>query len=228
MIKIAMSDGMNETIRTPKGDKRPRRTETKEVRRQQLIDATIRSIAKHGIGGTTMSTVTDIAGLSLGIVNFHFQSKQKLLEETLIYLAREHHHQWFKAYNDAGLSSIAKLMAIVDAHFHPRICSRQKLAVWYAFYGEAGRREVYRKLIEDIDIERFDLSLRLCEKIAQEGRYHAIPPRQIANLLEALYDGIWLELLTYPESYTRKNARDQIRAFLATVYPDHLDMPTFS
>ena len=219
---------MNEAIRTPKGDKRPRRTETKEVRRQQLIDATISSIAQHGIGGTTMSTVTDTAGLSLGIVNFHFQSKQKLFEETLIHLAREHHHQWLRAYKDAGLSAIAKLMAIVDAHFHPRICSRKKLAVWYAFYGEAGRREVYRKLIEDIDMERFDLSLRLCEKIAKEGGYHAIPPRQIASLLEALYDGIWLELLTYPESYTRKKARDQIRAFLATVYPDHVDMPTFS
>jgi TetR/AcrR family transcriptional repressor of bet genes len=218
---------MTETIRTSKGDKRPRRTETKEVRRQQLIDATISSIAKHGIGGTTMSTVTDIAGLSLGIVNFHFQSKQNLLEETLVYLAREHQQQWLKAYNDAGLSAIAKLMAIVDAHFHPRICTPKKLAVWYAFYGEAGRRSVYRKLIEDIDMERFNLSLQLCEKIAEEGSYDAVPPRQIANLLEALYDGMWLELLTYPESYTRQKACNHIRAFLATIYPDHTEMPSF-
>lgn len=220
---------MNEIASTPKPSGKPaRRTEAREVRRQQLIDATIESISRYGIGGTTMSTVTEIAGLSLGIVNFHFQSKQNLLEETLVHLAREHHDQWLTAYRDAGLSAKGKLLAIVDAHFHPRISSTKKLAVWSAFYGEAGRRKVYRKLIEDIDLERFDLSLGLCEEIAQEGGYSGIPPRQVANLLEALYDGMWLELLTYSESYTRQQARDHIVAFLASVYPDHFDMPTFS
>lgn len=217
---------MNKTLRKAKPTEKPaRRTESKEVRRQQLIDATIKSIARHGIGGTTMSTVTELAGLSLGIVNFHFKSKQNLFEETLVFLAREHHDHWSKAYQDAGLTAADKLTAIVDAHFDRRICSPRKLAVWYAFYGEAGRRKVYRKLIEDIDYERYDVSQRLCEQIAEEGGYGGIPPKQVNNLLEALYDGVWLELLTYPESYSRDEARDQIIAFLAQVYPDHFDMP---
>lgn len=220
---------MNEAIRPPKPPrKKARRTESREVRRQQLIDATIKSIARHGIGGTTMSTVTDAAGLSTGIVNFHFDSKQKLFEETLLFLAREHHEQWRKAYEDAGLSAVAKLLAVVDAHFHKRICTPRKLAVWYAFFGEAGRRKVYRQLIEDIDAERFDLSLRLCKQITREGGYTTMPARQVACILEALYDGIWLELLTYPESCSRKQARNHIGAFLASVFPDHVEMPTFS
>lgn len=219
---------MNQSIKTPDGtDRRTRRTESKEVRRQQLIDATITSIARHGIGGTTLSRVTEIAGLSLGIVNFHFKSKQNLFEETLVSLAQEHHAQWRRAYDDAGLSAAEKLLAIVDAHFHPAICSPKKLAVWYAFFGEAGRRRVYRRLIETIDMERYDLSLRLCEELARESGGSAIPPRQIANLLEALYDGIWLELLTYPEHYTRETARDHIVAFLARMFPDHVGMPAF-
>lgn len=216
------------TRQAQEADRTPRRTEPRQVRRQQLIDATITSIAEHGIGGTTMSTVTETAGLSIGIVNFHFQSKQKLLEETLTCLALEHHEQWLKAYRDAGLSPAAKLMAIVDAHFHARICSPKKLAVWYAFYGEAGRRKVYRKLIEEIDMERFEVSLSLCEQITEEGGYKIMPARQVASILEALYDGIWLELLTYPESYTRARARDHVRAFLATVFPGQVEMPGFS
>lgn len=219
---------MNETLRKPKTNGKPaRRTESKAVRRQQLIEATISSIAKNGIGGTTMSTVTEQAGLSIGIVNFHFKSKQNLFEETLMYLAREHHDHWLKAYNDAGLTAPEKLLAIVDAHFHAKICSQKKLSVWYAFYGEAGRRKIYRKLIEKIDDERFDISLRLCEEINADGRYQGLPPRQVANLLEAYYDGMWLELLTYPENYTREKARDHIVAFLASVYPAHFAMPVF-
>ncbi|MGI9368424.1 MAG: TetR family transcriptional regulator C-terminal domain-containing protein [Ruegeria sp.] len=204
-----------------------RRTEPKEVRRQQLIDATIDSIAKNSIGGTTMSTVTDIAGLSLGIVNFHFKSKQNLLEETLLFLAREHHDQWLQAFNNAGLSAPDKLLAIVDAHFQPQICTPKKLAVWFAFFGEAGRRKTYRKLIEDIDRERYSIALRLCREIAKEGGNTAIPPRQVANILEALYDGVWLELLTYPENWNRLEARNHITAFLAKVYPSHFQMPEF-
>ncbi len=197
------------------------------MRRQQLIDATIDSIAQNGIGGTTMSTVTEIAGLSLGIVNFHFKSKQKLLEETLLFLANEHHEQWLVAFDNAGLSAPEKLLAIVDAHFHPQICTPKKLAVWFAFFGEAGRRKVYRNLINDIDQERYNIALRLCSEISEDGGYDDIPPMQVANILEALYDGIWLELLTYPENFQRSVAQDHIAAFLSKVYPDHFRMPAF-
>ena len=219
-------------MNAPDIEKKPKkgkgRTETREVRRQQLIDATIDSIAKNGIGGTTMSTVTEIAGLSLGIVNFHFQNKQTLLEETLLSLAREHHDQWLKAYRKAGLTAPNKLIAIVDAHFKARICSPKKLAVWFAFFGEAGRGKVYRKLIEDIDFERYEISLKLCEEISAHSTAVRMQPRQVANLLEALYDGMWLELITYPENISRAEARDHVRAFLSSVYPDHFDMPEFA
>lgn len=219
---------MNQTLRKPTSeDKPPRRTETKEVRRQQLINSTINSIAKHGIGGTTMSTVTDDAGLSLGIVNFHFESKQKLFEETLMHLAHEHHEHWLKEYRDAGLGAKDKLLAIVDAHFHPKICTRKKLAVWFAFYGEAGRRKTYRKLIEDIDAERFDISVELCTRLVEEGQYTGLPTRQIANILEAIYDGMWLDILTYPASYTRETAQAHLHGFLASTFPKHFDMPDY-
>lgn len=202
-------------------DKATPRTASKEVRRRQLIDATINSIAEHGIGGTTMTTVTDLAGLSLGIVNFHFQSKQNLLEETLLFVAREHYDQWDKAYRDAGLDASAKLLAIVDAHFHPRIFTRKKLAVWYAFFGEVRRRAVYRSLVDDMDRERFEVSTRLCADILADGGYDGPPADHVARMLEALYDGLWLNTLMYPGKFTRDGSKRQIRVFLATIFPRH-------
>ena len=202
-------------------DKATPRTASKEVRRRQLIDATINSIAEHGIGGTTMTTVTELAGLSLGIVNFHFQSKQNLLEETLLFVAREHYEQWETAYRDAGLDASAKLLAIVDAHFHPRVFTRKKLAVWYAFFGEVRRRAVYRSLVDDMDRERFEVTSQLCAEILAEGGYDAPPADHVARMLEALYDGLWLNTLMYPGKFTREGSRDQIRDYLATIFPRH-------
>ncbi len=219
---------MNKTLRKPDSDmKSGRRTETKAVRRSQLIDATITSIAQHGIGGTTMSRVTEIAGLSTGIVNFHFDSKQNLFEQTLMTLAQEHHAQWYKAFNDAGLTASEKLLAIVDAHFHPKICSRKKLAVWFAFYGEAGRRAVYRSLVDQIDDERYDLSTQLCSEIIEEGHYRCPPAAIVARTLEGLYDGLFLNLLMYPGYVKREDARAQVQAYLATVFPQHFEMPVY-
>ena len=61
-----------------------------KTRRRQLIKATIKCIAKNGLSGITMADVTSKAGLSLGIVNLHFETKEKLLIETLRFITYEY------------------------------------------------------------------------------------------------------------------------------------------
>ena len=174
-----------------------------------------------------MSTVTADAGLSIGIVNFHFKSKQNLLEETLVFLAREHHAHWLKAYEDAGLSPQDKLLAIVDSHFHPKICTRKKLAVWFAFFGEGKRRAIYRSLIDEIDEQRFKLSTELLSEIAGKGQYTGPPPHHISCALQGLYDGLWLNILMYPNEFDRQGSKAQVHAYLASVFPRHFTQPAF-
>ncbi len=204
---------------------KPPRTESREVRRQQLINATIESIAKHGISGTTMTTVTGFAGLSIGLVNFHFKTKETLFEETLRFLAEEHRDQWKKSYNKAELAPEAKLLAIVDAHFHPKICSRKKLSVWFGFYGEAKNRANYRKIMHKMDPERWEQSKRLCAQIIADGGYEHADAEVVADTLEGLYDGYCLNILIYPGDYSREDAKAQIRIYLATTFPKHFERP---
>ncbi|MGR3662432.1 MAG: TetR family transcriptional regulator C-terminal domain-containing protein [Paracoccaceae bacterium] len=200
--------------------KRPR-TASKEVRRQQLINATIDSIAKHGFAGTTMTIVTRAADLSVGLANFHFKTKQNLFEETLRFLAEEHHNQWKKSYEKANLVPEAKLLAIVAAHFHPKICNRRKIAVWFSFFAEATARAAYRRLADDIDAERRDLTVELCRQIINEGGYDNVDPVNVAFTLEGLYDGLWLNILMYPGEFSRLDMMKRIEGYLALVFPNH-------
>jgi len=197
------------------------RTASREVRRRQLVEATIDSIARHGFSGTTMATVTGIAGLSMGIVSFHFQSKDNLLAETLMTLAEEHRDQWRQGIDRPGLSPTAKLLEIVDSHFHPEICTRRKLAVWFAFYGEARYRKAYRTKLTEIDTQRMEESERLCRRIIADGGYQGVDPARVAKSLEGLYDGLWLNILMYPEAFTPAESRSQVIGYLATVFPRH-------
>jgi TetR/AcrR family transcriptional repressor of bet genes len=87
-----MSDA-SATAREVSPDTRSKRRQIrpKAERRQQLIDATIRCIAQHGLSAVTMQMVTSEAGLSVGIANLHFESKDNLLRETLRFVAEEYH-----------------------------------------------------------------------------------------------------------------------------------------
>ena len=62
----------------------------KEVRRKQLIDATMRAIGRYGYASLTLTHVAGEAGLSPGIVNFYFKSKDQLLIATLENIAEEY------------------------------------------------------------------------------------------------------------------------------------------
>jgi AcrR family transcriptional regulator len=197
------------------------RTAPPEVRRRQLIDATITCISKTGIPGTTLTAVTREAGLSLGIVNFHFKNKDTLLAETLRSLAEEHRELWMKALDRTDLSATAKLRAIVEAQFHPRICSRKKLTVWFAFFGEAAHRKSYRATSSHIDMERQEICSDLCRQIITEGDYFELDAEGVTGTLESLFDGFWLNILMYPAKFSREYAADQTLAYLSTVFPGH-------
>ncbi|MCI2397860.1 TetR family transcriptional regulator C-terminal domain-containing protein [Aliiroseovarius subalbicans] len=198
-----------------------KRTTTRVRRRQQLIDATIDCIRKHGISGTTMGRITGLAGLSVGQANFYFETKEKLLEETLRFLAEEHHAHWKAGYEKADLSPQTKLRAIAASHFHPHICSRKKIATWYGFFGEAGSRSHYRDIVNKIDSERRELSTTLCRQIIADGGYEGLDPEDIAFTLEGLYDGFWLNILMYPGKFSRHDAMRRVETYLAQNFPDH-------
>lgn len=202
--------------------KKPR-TASPETRRRQLIDATVSTISKHGISGTTLTAVTKEAGLSLGLVNFHFKSKDALLSETLKFLAEEHRALWMAALARRDLGPADKLRALVDAQFHPRICNRKKLSVWFAFFGEATHRKSYRALVSEIDIERQAACTELCQAIIEEERYSGHSADSVTLTLEGLFDGLWLNILMYPAKFTRDAARRQVLTYLALVFPRHFD-----
>lgn len=197
------------------------RTASPEVRRAQLIQATIDSIARHGMSGTTVKTVSQIAGLSTGIVNFHFESKKNLFDETLRFLAEEHHDRWKSQLAKSGLTSAEKLLAIVEANFDPEICNTRKLTVWFGFFGECTYRRTYRSLVGDIDAERWQISVGLCRAIRDEGGYRNVDPDAVIRNLEALYDGFFLNILMYPDMFSGADAKLRIRDFLADTFPDH-------
>ena len=128
-----------------KPETRAPRKASRESRREQLIEATIETIAANGLSRTTLTEVANAAGLSHGLVNFHFRSKDRLLAETLLYLSEEYRQNWTRALAAAGPSPAERLDALIRADYAPAISTPARLKAWCAFWGEAQSRPVYQE-----------------------------------------------------------------------------------
>jgi len=198
-----------------------KRTAPKEERQQQLIQATIRSVASNGMSDTTMATVSREAGLSQGIINLHFQSKDRLLVETLRFLSEQYQSAWEKAVSKAGNDPADKLAAMVATDFKPPVCDRNKLAVWFAFWGESKSRPTYRKICALRDMAYRVEMVQVCEELVEKGGYQDVDAGSVAAGLSAMTSGLWLDLLTNPRSMSRQWAKQICMSYLATTFPRH-------
>ena len=197
-----------------------RRTASKEVRQGQLIKATIRSIARHGLSETTIATVAREAGLSQGIINLHFKSKERLLEETLGHIVQEYRAAWYKAMDAGGETAVQRLAALAAVDFEKKICQRNKLAVWFAFWGESRSRFTYRKICAESSREYKEVLTGLCEDIIEQGNYR-IQARHVAIGLLAVNSGLWLDMLISPSEMPSERAREISLSYLHGVFPGH-------
>lgn len=199
-----------------------RRVMSKQDRRLQLIKATIKCIAKYGLSGTTMAQVTSEAGLSMGIVNLHFKSKEKLLIETLRYVTDEYNQGHAKIF-DADTSISEKIQALVDFNFDPKITHKNKLAVWFSFFGESKARPTYKQICNQYDVDTEQAIVELFQQAIEEANYQGLDVSLIATGYTALVDGLWLDLLLVTKQITREKAHRIATNYLASFFPRHIN-----
>ncbi len=202
-----------------------KRTASKEQRQLQLIQATIRSIAGNGLSDTTMSRVSKEAGLSQGIINLHFQSKDNLLAETLKFVAEEYRCAWTQALADAGPETVDQLAALVAVDFDKTVCHPDKLAVWFAFWGESKARPTYRNICAARDRAYRTRFNAVITKLIEEGGYTALDAENVSTGLSAMGEGMWLDLLISPRRLSRETAKAVCMNYLSYIFPKHYPRP---
>ena len=202
----------------------PPRKAGREVRRDQLIEATIAALARKGFATLTIADVAKEAGLSPGIIIFHFSSKDDLLAAVLGSLANEYHQNWVNRVKEAGPSPAERMKAMLLADFDTTVFTHEKLAAWIAFWGETQGRPVYDEIYGSLDAERRAASAALCRELIVEGGY-ALDPHLAMCALEALGDGLWLGLAAQGASLrTGEQALEPGKVIMATLrsmFPKH-------
>lgn len=189
------------------------RVNVKDKRKQQLIDANIASIAKRGLSETTIAHVSQGAGMSRGIVNFYFTTKEAMMQETCQYLADEYAAAWERALEKAGADAKAEdaLRAVVAAQFTSAVCNQKKLAVWVAFWGHASSHKEYQKIVAAADAA-FDAKV---QELWAQVQGASVAVDTFAYELHALIRGSWLNFLLSSQASERDALAAKCDAYLS-------------
>lgn len=199
---------------------RPRRTLARDERRLQVIEATIATIAARGLARLTLGDVAREAGVSHGLVLFHFASKDNLLAETLEFLSDEYQKNRQAAVDGAGPKPAARLLALVLADFQPAISTLSRTAAWCAFWAEAPSRPSYQRLCGERDASYIRQIESVCSDLVTEAGY-GVDPIHAARILRLVIEGIWLDMVTIETPYSLADARGTVAAALALCFPRH-------
>lgn len=192
----------------------------KEARKVQLMEATIDCIAARGFADLTLADVARAAGLSVGIVNFYFRSKDVLLIETLRHLINDYIQQTNENFRNAGSSAAAQIAAMIESDFHRTIANRKRVTVWYAFWGETRWRPEFLKICQELSDSFHNETREVFARLIVEGGYRDIDADVIARGFDAMIDGLWLDMLINPKAVERDAAKLVVRTFLAGIFPN--------
>ena len=119
-------------------ERRKFRREGEERRRQDLIDATLDSVAEHGLEGASLRTIALRAGVTAGLIRHYFPGKEELLQEAYAALMGRMTEQAKAALLMENASPRQRLAAFVAANLNAPIIDARVFSLWATFIGRAG------------------------------------------------------------------------------------------
>jgi TetR/AcrR family transcriptional regulator, transcriptional repressor of bet genes len=194
-------------------------------RRREILDAAIVAIARHGLSATTVERVAELAKISPGTIVFHFPRKTELLLATLDDVAAEFEAARKRVLEQTVGRPAEALHRLVRISLDPSVSAPDKVAVWYAFWGEANARKVYSQRVGACDDAYQTDLVALFEELIASGDDRRLDAEAVAFAFAGLLEGLWQDILVKGRRFDRKAATSLAMAYLASLFPAHFDMP---
>ena len=212
-----MSGDVTKSGRSPKFTR-----ETPDIRRQTLIDATRRCMARDGVEGATVRRICDEAGVSPGLLRHHFDGKDALMAETYRVMVYELAEATHDLMDQTGLAPGERLSRAIDITLRPPLAASERRRVQLAFWGLVPLNPViaatHDKLYGDY---RRDLAQLIGDVASTDGV--AVDADVLARELTALLDGLWLQMCLEPRLFSARSAHAACCRMLGRYLPSFAD-----
>ena len=176
--------------------------------RQRLIDATLDCLAEHGYHRSSVRRIATAAGVTPGLLRYHFQSKENLLVESYRQFKGNALAVYLNEADEAGPEPAKKLAAFTRSILFFNAADRKQMNIWLSFLESVvtdSRISTAQAANYDIFIQ--NLSHWLTRLYADRG--DPLTPdaiRKLAIGINSIIDGLWLECSLNPSRMTPEEA----------------------
>ena len=178
------------------------RQENTDTRRSELIQATLRVIARSGVRAATVRSISKEADVTQGLIRYYFSTKDDLIAAAYeAYMANLVHIADQASRGDT--SALKRIAHFIEVSLEPPVTSHESVSVWAGFFGillhnahmAASHKRSYDRL-------RLHLKLLISEVFDEIGR--PVSDQQLRRLSiagNAILDGLWIEGGALPDAF---------------------------
>jgi AcrR family transcriptional regulator len=173
------------------------RVDVAPIRRDRIVRATIRCLARDGYVGLTMKRVAAEAGMSPGILHYYFRDKRAILAAAAAAVTRDLDRRVGAAARGAR-DARARLRALIRACLAVATRDRDVWTVFIEFWGET----LHDRELEVLNARSYARARRLIAgalaRGIAEGAFRRVDPREASVVVLAVLDGLSLQLTFDP------------------------------
>ena len=180
-----------------------------EARRRQIVETAIQTIATQGFSQTSLAEIARKAGISKGVISYHFAGKEELVEEILRSLLRQP-AEFIKERVAQNETALDQLRAYIEANFEFMESHRDHYVALVDLWGQRGSPEEENRFNADAYEPSRHYLAHILEAGRERGEFRHMPVRSTASLVQAAIDGVMLQWVFDEESIDLSVSRAEV------------------
>jgi AcrR family transcriptional regulator len=184
---------------------------TVEVRREEILTATIDLLDRIGLSAIRVADVAEELGVSPGLVFYHFGTKDTLVAEAFAHAVDRDLSRLDQA-TEKGADPLDRLRRVL--RLYGPTGSAPGWRLWIDAWALAQREPVIRRVLRRLDHRWSAALLEVVEEGVADGSFTCPDPAASVARLSALLDGLSVATLVY-RSVTRVQLREWVAAAVA-------------
>jgi AcrR family transcriptional regulator len=178
--------------------------------RERLLDAAVRLIAREGIDNVRIARIATEAGVSAGLVHYHFASRDALLEEAIEHSYERAGDLRLAALGEGRADAVKRLHAMIDQCLPSTPALREDWVLWVELWLRGARDPALRPVAARLYARLHTwFAEALADGIAA-GQLHDCDVERMADRLLALLDGYGIRVLTEDPRMPLDRARTEV------------------
>jgi TetR/AcrR family transcriptional regulator, transcriptional repressor of bet genes len=213
-------------VRNP-GSQMPGRKESEQERREQLLRAALEVGARGGVGGLTVRSIAAEAGVSHGLVHFHFRSKEQLVRALLDWVLAET-LALSPPPEDAGSGALDRLRSLLQREMERLSSDPRRTRLFFEFWAMGTRDPGIGERIS-LEMERYRSELRvLTEEVlrSEVAAFRGVTPDGLAAVAVSFINGCAVQAMIDPRHFDIEEYLGAVRGMIGQLAAPEGEGPT--